>query len=109
VSDRREYLKEYRARNRDRLRAYFRKLADERQEFLDGIKRERGCADCGTREGRLDFDHRPGTDKKFIPSARKRSPIRVLMEEIDKCDVRCASCHTKRHWATDKRMEVKAS
>lgn len=51
-----------------------------------------GCVDCGLKDPRaLDFDHVRGT-KSFTISYGDYSPSRLL-EEIAKCDVRCANCH----------------
>lgn len=70
----------------------------ERREWLTAYKHERGCVDCGTREGRLDFDHRPGEVKR-LNLGRPRASWQTIHAEIAKCDVRCAPCHTKRHHA----------
>jgi hypothetical protein len=67
--------------------------------WLDAYKRERGCIDCGTKEGRLDFDHRDKTTKLFRVSQWRDRHLWTILPEIAKCDVRCAPCHTKRHWA----------
>jgi Zn finger protein HypA/HybF involved in hydrogenase expression len=67
-----------------------------RRRFVNDIKTTCGCVDCGTREGRLDLDHRPNTVKLFNLASPSRS-LRAIVAEIEKCDVRCASCHTRRH------------
>lgn len=60
---------------------------------------EHPCVDCGERDLRcLDFDHREGCGKvadigKLMSSAYAWSRI---LEEIEKCDVRCANCHRRR-------------
>lgn len=66
------------------------------RELLNDIRQERGCIDCGTREGRLDFDHRPGTTKLFN-LAHPRCSQERLLAEVAKCDVRCIRCHARRH------------
>jgi hypothetical protein len=73
---------------------------ESKRRFLAVVKATCGCVDCGTREGRLDFDHRPGTVKLFNLGHPRCSWVRLL-NELAKCDVRCASCHTARH-ARDK-------
>lgn len=67
-----------------------------KRAILDALKRERGCVDCGATEGRLDFDHRPGTIKEFN-LGRPRASLERVLAEVEKCDVRCASCHARRH------------
>jgi N6-adenosine-specific RNA methylase IME4 len=64
--------------------------------LLNLIRQERGCIDCGTREGRLDFDHRPGEIKLFN-LGRPRCSRERMIAEVAKCDVRCVRCHARRH------------
>ncbi len=78
-------------RCRDRL---YRK----RRAWIDAIKLERGCLDCGYNEhpAALQFDHRNPAEKEFnIAQGWTKSKARVL-REIAKCDVRCANCHAVR-------------
>jgi hypothetical protein len=82
--------------------ANFYARIDERREMLDAYKRTQGCADCGTSEGRLDFDHRPKTEKRFSIAVGLTRSWDVIWAEVAKCDVRCASCHTKHHAALRK-------
>ena len=57
------------------------------------------CVDCGeTNPVVLEYDHR--RDKKFnIGTAISSSNLswEKIKLEIEKCDVRCANCHRKRH------------
>jgi hypothetical protein len=73
----------------------YAKVTEYRQR-LDALRRARGCIDCGTHEGRLDFDHRPGEVKEFN-LGRPRASWARLLAEVAKCDVRCVSCHARRH------------
>ena len=61
------------------------------------IKLEQGCIDCGYNEHAvaLQFDH-TGDDKKMNVSDMIRSDYAwsSIMEEIRKCEVRCANCHS---------------
>ena len=60
------------------------------------IKLHSGCVDCGYREHAvaLQFDH-IGDDKKMNVSDMIRSDYSwvTIMQEIGKCEVRCANCH----------------
>ena len=60
------------------------------------IKKERGCVDCGYNEHAvaLQFDH-IGDDKKASVSNLIRSDYgwETILEEMNKCEVRCANCH----------------
>lgn len=51
------------------------------------------CVDCGNGES-LEFDHRSQSEKSFSISKRLgTAPWEVLQTELDKCDLRCVSCH----------------
>lgn len=68
-------------------------------QFLYDYLLQHPCVDCGeTEPACLDFDHRDGVEKSFgLALARKHMySIERLMEEIAKCDVKCANCHRKR-------------
>jgi hypothetical protein len=67
--------------------------------FLASIKTTAGCMDCGATTGRLDFDHRDKETKLFRVSQRRDYAIARVVDEVMKCDVRCAKCHTLKHWA----------
>ena len=66
-----------------------------RERFLQALK-SCGCADCGTTEGVLDFDHSLGPKWFDISNARQRSWA-ALVEELSRCELRCKRCHRARH------------
>ncbi len=58
------------------------------------------CVDCGEDDIRvLDFDHVRG-EKDGAVTKLANSPVSVerLRAEIDKCEIRCANCHRKKHY-----------
>lgn len=60
------------------------------------IKQEHGCVDCGYREHAiaLQFDHVSGTKKASVSNLiRSDYAWSTILEEIAKCEVRCANCH----------------
>lgn len=63
--------------------------------YFQQIKLERGCADCGYRENAvaLDFDHLPGTEKKYRVACMAGVSRALIDAEIAKCEVVCANCH----------------
>lgn len=64
-------------------------------EYLKGHP----CIDCGEKDPVvLEFDHRDGTEKGFAiaDGVRRALGVSKVMEEIAKCDVRCANCHRRR-------------
>lgn len=85
-------------------RACKNERSQEAREKAQAIIREAKavpCADCGGRWPHyvMQFDHVRGI-KKFIVSRAHcggRYSLRALREEIDKCDVVCANCHSLRH------------
>lgn len=95
----RETQRTTRQRNRPERLAYMRERKQRRRLMLDDYKRERGCLDCGTKEGLLELDHRPGTVKRFNPGRGIGYSLAVLWAEVAKCDVRCGACHRRRHLA----------
>jgi hypothetical protein len=66
----------------------------ERMAMLVALKLASGCVDCGYRANAdaLQFDHVRGTKTNTVTSLAGVKMER-LMEEIGKCEVRCANCH----------------
>jgi len=56
------------------------------------------CVDCGQDDVLvLTFDHtNPETKTDRVANMIFRSSIATLQTEIDKCEIRCANCHTKK-------------
>jgi 5-methylcytosine-specific restriction endonuclease McrA len=80
-----------------RQQQWSRELQEVRRKRLADFKRGRLCLDCGWpfHPQALDFDHRD--EKKFsISAANSRHPWEVLLAEMEKCDLVCASCHRVR-------------
>lgn len=78
---------------------YTRPEAERKTILVQAYKLEQGCADCGydRHPAALEFDHRPGTDKKFNVMEKVGSyKIERIWEEIAKCEVVCANCHAIR-------------
>jgi len=76
-----------------------RERVRERREYVDQVKLEAGCTDCGYREhsAALDFDHLPGYDKVQTVSALVTAgTLDEIKAEITKCEVVCANCHRVR-------------
>ena len=68
-----------------------------RKYILDDVKR--GCVDCGNTDiYTLQFDHSNGNRIYTVPQlmCQQVAPKKIV-EELDKCEIRCASCHLKRH------------
>jgi hypothetical protein len=71
--------------------------------FLNEIKLESGCVDCGYNDNpvALQFDHIED-NKEFTIGQRAGNSMERLMEEVAKCEVVCANCH---HIRTHRRLQ----
>jgi 5-methylcytosine-specific restriction endonuclease McrA len=70
---------------------------DRNNAMLRALKSALGCKDCGEKDPLvLEFDHQDPKTKKFNIGMRVHGSIAKLMDEIAKCDVRCANCHRRR-------------
>lgn len=82
-----------------RAKAHREKQRRELRNFVRAIK-NRPCMDCGVSYPFyvMQFDHRDANSKSFSIGTCYSSgkSIRVVEEEISKCDVVCANCHAER-------------
>ena len=82
-----------------RYSARMRVLENKRvaQLFLLEYKNTHPCIDCGFSDPRaLQFDHVRGTKHKNVSLLirGKNKALLTLKNEIDKCEIRCANCHS---------------
>lgn len=81
-------------------RDYAQKKRAPKQAYVDKVKSESGCVDCGLRPKVLqvlEFDHRSDQEKHFDVSDRMTSGgMESFIAEINKCDIVCANCHRVR-------------
>ncbi|GAA1938911.1 hypothetical protein GCM10009775_33800 [Microbacterium aoyamense] len=96
----REASRRYYERNREEhVRTIVARTAEQRRaskDFLAAYLREHPCVDCGNADIRvLDFDHRPGTEKRLdvMRMVKDGYSLAKVEAEIAKCDVRCRNCH----------------
>ena len=99
----RNYHAEWYERNRKKR---VRQIADRRKVMrIAGRKYVRdhllthSCVDCGENDPVvLDFDHVRGKKKAEVTKlAADGYTTKAIQAEIDKCDIRCANCHRRRH------------
>ena len=91
------YSREYHAEHKKDINTNkVRKNMDryhEKRKYLVKYLKDHPCVDCGeSRVACLEFDHVRGEKKDKISSLLS-SGWNVLLEEVGKCDVRCANCH----------------
>lgn len=71
----------------------------ERLNYVWDHLKEHPCIDCGERDIRvLDFDHVRGEKTMGVTRAVQQS-LKLVKQEIDKCEVRCANCHRIKTYA----------
>lgn len=89
-SENKQYYKD-KARARDAL------VKPINRKFIVDYLKQHPCIDCGETDIEvLQFDHRDQSSKVKEVSRLLQSSQRRILEEIEKCDVRCANCHLKR-------------
>lgn len=79
-------------------------------KFVRAYKTDNACSDCNVKYhySVMQFDHRDGTQKEdSINSLMWRASIQRVKDEIAKCDLVCANCHSlrtfrKQHGIDDK-------
>lgn len=90
-------------KNKDKMKkraVKFKTAARERnRKFSDDYKRKHPCVDCGEDDiVVLQFDHVNGDkDKEVSIMINKAYSLERIQREIDKCEIRCANCHLRRH------------
>ncbi len=94
---------------RDNIEKHKKQVSIKRKKFTDrnnkivlDYLKTHPCIDCGITDVRvLEFDHVRG-DKKTTVSQLRGSGFseNTLLEEISKCEVRCANCHRIKTYST---------
>ena len=100
-SCRNEQRMDYYERNKDRELAYkwdcqLRKR-EEAKQFVNAYKSTHPCVDCGATDTEsLTFDHVREVKKMTIANMVNLGySIEALRAEINKCEIRCWTCHMK--------------
>ncbi len=94
LSDVRTVRRAWLEQNREAINSKERERCRDRREFIDSLKQDKPCLDCG---GLLppfcmDFDHVRGEKRLPLSQMVTYSP-EVIVAEIEKCDLVCACCH----------------
>jgi len=101
------YLKQCKVCHGNRYRVGRASRAKQNRLYIQQIKLDRGCTDCGfnTHPAALDFDHLPGFVKVYRVCTMADMRRELIDAEIAKCEVVCANCHRIR---TMQRLEENA-
>ena len=68
-------------------------------QWLQAYFQDYSCVDCNETDFKvLQFDHVRGKREFSIPTGLKNFSMEKVLKEIEKCEVRCANCHTRRHF-----------
>jgi len=87
----------YREANREAIREQNAKDFAEFTEWLQTLRTNNGCEDCGTHDGRLVHHHPNPATKRYSVSAMCGCSLDTLEDELEKCVVSCRSCHKHQH------------
>ncbi len=93
----REYSKKYRERFPERLEIDNNRRRRMSRNF-DLLKMDRPCYDCGGvfLPCQMDWDHLPQFKKSFDIAKKMSRKFDSVIDEINKCQLVCASCHRLR-------------
>ena len=104
----RTYQRSWHQRHKEKrlARMYEKKAAT--YDYVQAIKSQLRCADCGERHpATLQFHHVNSEDKQFNIADAVRDGISLdrIKKEIEKCIVLCANCHAIRHYRMRKKNQ----
>ena len=97
----RNYQRSWHQRNKEKRLARMHEKKAATYEYVQGIKSQLFCVDCGERHpAALQFHHPNPEDKMFNVADAVRNGISLdrIKKEIEKCIVLCANCHAIRHY-----------
>ena len=104
----RTYHRLWHQRNKEKRLARFYEKRTAIYEYIQNIKSQLRCADCGEQHpATLQFHHLNAKDKAFtIGDALTRGfSLDRIKKEIEKCIILCANCHTIRHYNMRKKNQ----
>jgi len=87
-------------KNKGRHYANNKKRREANRALVNAVK-SNPCVDCGDifHYCQMHFDHRPGEEKLGnISDMIHAHYLKQALEEIKKCDLVCANCHSLRTW-----------
>lgn len=93
-----KWRKEYNQENRNKKQLRDAKRKAEAKRFIDELKSQTPCADCGLKfhPVAMDFDHVGPKTKGIANFISGGYRLDLIEEEIKKCELVCACCHRVR-------------
>lgn len=92
----------YQSNKQKVIQRSIKRTQSKRKEALKWLKsyfEDHHCIECDESDFKvLQFDHVRGKRKFSIPTGLKNYSMEEVLKEIEKCEVRCANCHTRRHF-----------
>lgn len=88
-------------KNKDLTRTRTKNSLHKRRNAIRKIKESSPCVDCNTLYPYyvMHFDHLDSTTKvDKISNLIKNKGVQSALEEVEKCDLVCANCHSIRTW-----------
>lgn len=78
-----------------RVRERNLRVIQESKDYVMNLLLKSKCVDCGNSDPRvLEFDHVRGTKEYNVSNLIGAAhPIQRIIDEIAKCEIRCANCH----------------
>lgn len=90
----RQHYKENKRKYLEKAQAYNSHYKKEISERLFDYFSSNHCVDCGNSDPRvLEFDHVRGKSKNISSMISDKNAWNKILDEISKCEVRCANCH----------------
>ena len=96
IEDQKTASKKHYDKNKDAYLARNKKYRQELNNYINDIKENSPCADCGRFYPYyvMDFDHVEGQNKVGIISYFcKTGRVGAMKKEMKKCELVCANCH----------------
>jgi len=105
LEERKEYEKQYKKNHTKEIK----QRRNGKLQYVQDYKLSKGCQICGYNKnpGFLGFHH-PNDDKEFNVSyaCAQDLSLEKIKEEMAKCIILCANCHTKLHWKATKKNNL---
>lgn len=81
---------------KDKAKRYHKQVTERNHKFICEYLSIHPCIDCGEKDiVVLEFDHQRDKDRA-ISAVLVNFSMRRLIDEVNKCEVRCANCHKRK-------------